>query len=463
MATISVKELQRNTEKYIGTEVYVAGWVKKIRSQKDFGFIELNDGSFFNGIQVVFGNNLENFDEISRLSISSTIFVKGKVVESQGSGQKFEIIADSVEIYQKAHLDYPLQNKRHSFEYLRTIAHLRPRTNTFSAVFRVRSVLAYAIHKFFQENEFVYVHTPIITGSDCEGAGEMFRVTTLDLENIPKTPEGKVDVNKDFFGKETNLTVSGQLNVETYCAAFKNVYTFGPTFRAEYSNTSRHASEFWMIEPEIAFGDLEANMELAEKMVKFIIKYVLENCPEEMAFFNEFIEKGLFDKLNNVLNNEFAKLSYTDAIEILMNCERKFDYPVKWGIDLQSEHERYLAEEHFKKPVFLINYPKDIKAFYMKLNPDGKTVRAMDLLAPGIGEIIGGSQREDNLELLEKRMEDMKLNKEDYGFYLDLRRFGSFPHSGYGLGFERMMMYLTGMTNIRDVIPFPRTPRSAEF
>lgn len=463
MATISVKELQRNTKKYIGTEVTVAGWVKKIRSQKDFGFIELNDGSFFNGIQVVFGNNLENFDEISRLSISSTIFVKGKVVESQGSGQKFEIIADSVEIYQKAHLDYPLQNKRHSFEYLRTIAHLRPRTNTFSAVFRVRSVLAYAIHKFFQENEFVYVHTPIITGSDCEGAGEMFRVTTLDLENVPKTPEGKIDVNKDFFGKETNLTVSGQLNVETYCAAFKNVYTFGPTFRAEYSNTSRHASEFWMIEPEIAFGDLEANMELAEKMVKFIIKYVLENCPEEMAFFNEFIEKGLFDKLNNVLNNEFAKLSYTDAIEILMNCGRKFDYPVKWGIDLQSEHERYLAEEHFKKPVFLINYPKDIKAFYMKLNPDGKTVRAMDLLAPGIGEIIGGSQREDNLELLEKRMEEMKLNKEDYGFYLDLRRFGSFPHSGYGLGFERMMMYLTGMTNIRDVIPFPRTPRSAEF
>lgn len=463
MKTISVKELQRNYEKFIGTEVNLAGWVKKIRSQKEFGFIELNDGSFFNGIQVVFSNNLENFDEISRLSISSTIYVKGKVVVSEGAGQKFEIIASSVDVYQKADLEYPLQNKRHSFEYLRTIAHLRPRTNTFSAVFRVRSVLAYAIHKFFQENDFTYVHTPIITGSDCEGAGEMFRVTTLDLKDVPKTKDGKIDTSKDFFGKETNLTVSGQLNVETYCAAFKNVYTFGPTFRAEYSNTSRHASEFWMIEPEIAFGDLEANMELAESMIKFIIKYVMEKCPEEMEFFNSFIEKGLFDKLNNVLNNEFAKISYTDAVELLINSGEKFDYPVKWGIDLQSEHERYLAEVHFKKPVFLINYPKDIKAFYMKLNEDGKTVKAMDLLVPGIGEIIGGSQREDKLELLEKRMEEMKLNKEDYGFYLDLRKFGSFPHSGYGLGFERMMMYLTGMTNIRDVIPFPRTPKNAEF
>lgn len=463
MKKITVKELYRNWESLVGQEVELSGWVKKLRDQKSFGFIELNDGSFFNGVQVVFDDSMVNFDEISHLSIISTIRVLGKVVKSEGSGQKFEVKADAIEIIQKADVAYPLQNKRHTFEYLRTVAHLRPRTNTFNAVFRVRSVLAYAIHKFFQENEFVYVHTPIITGSDCEGAGEMFRVTTLDLNNVPKTKEGKIDVSKDFFGKETNLTVSGQLNVETYCAAFRNVYTFGPTFRAENSNTSRHASEFWMIEPEIAFGDLEANMDLAEKMVKYIIKYVMDNCPEEMEFFNNFIEKGLFDKLNNVVNNEFAKLSYTDAIEILLNCGKKFDYPVKWGIDLQSEHERYLAEEHFKKPVFLINYPKDIKAFYMKVNEDGKTVRAMDLLAPGIGEIIGGSQREDNLERLEKRMEEMNLNAEDYGFYLDLRRFGSFPHSGYGLGFERMMMYITGMTNIRDVIPFPRTPRNAEF
>lgn len=463
MRKVTVKELYRNWESLLGQEVELSGWVKKLRDQKSFGFIELNDGSFFNGVQVVFNNEMENFDEIARLSIISTIKVVGKIVVSEGSGQNFEIKAETVEVIQKADLDYPLQNKRHTFEYLRTMAHLRPRTNTFNAVFRVRSVLAYAIHKFFQENEFVYVHTPIITGADCEGAGEMFRVTTLDLNNVPKTEEGKVDVSKDFFAKETNLTVSGQLNVETYCAAFRNVYTFGPTFRAENSNTSRHASEFWMIEPEIAFGDLEANMDLAEKMVKFIIKYVMDNCPEEMEFFNNFIEKGLFDKLNNVLNNDFAKLTYTDAITVLENCGKKFDYPVKWGIDLQSEHERYLAEEHFKKPVFLINYPKDIKAFYMKLNEDQKTVRAMDLLVPGIGEIIGGSQREDNLERLVKRMDEMNLNKEDYGFYLDLRRFGSFPHSGYGLGFERMMMYLTGMTNIRDVIPFPRTPRNAEF
>ncbi|MGL4534511.1 MAG: asparagine--tRNA ligase [Fusobacteriaceae bacterium] len=463
MKNVTVKELYSNFEKYLGEEVVLSGWVKKIRDQKQFGFIELNDGSFFNGVQVVFESSLENFEEISHLSISSTVKVIGKVIKSQGAGQKFEITATTVEVYQKAHLDYPLQNKRHTFEYLRTIAHLRPRTNTFSAVFRVRSVLAYAIHKFFQENEFVYVHTPIITGSDAEGAGEMFRLTTLDLNDVPKTETGAIDTSKDFFGKETNLTVSGQLNVETYCAAFKNVYTFGPTFRAEKSNTSRHASEFWMIEPEIAFADLEANMDLAEKMVKYIIKYVMEKCPEEMAFFNQFIEKGLFEKLNNVLNNDFAKLSYTDAIEILLNSGKKFDYQVKWGIDLQSEHERFLAEEHFKKPVFLINYPKDIKAFYMKMNEDGKTVRAMDLLVPGIGEIIGGSQREDSLELLEARMEEMKLNKEDYGFYLDLRKYGSFPHSGYGLGFERMMMYLTGMTNIRDVVPFPRTPKSADF
>ncbi len=458
-----VKTLYRETEKYLDQEVELSGWVRKIRSQKNFGFIELNDGSFFKGVQIVFDTNLPNFDEISRLSISSSIIVKGIVVKSQGAGQNFEIQAKEIEIFQKADLDYPLQNKRHSFEFLRTIAHLRPRTNTFSAVFRVRSVLAYAIHKFFQENGFVYTHTPIITGSDCEGAGEMFRVTTLDLNDVPKTEEGKVDVTKDFFGKETNLTVSGQLNGETYCSAFRNIYTFGPTFRAEQSNTSRHAAEFWMIEPEIAFADLEGNMELAEAMVKYIIKYVMDECPEEMEFFNQFIEKGLFDKLNNVLNNDFGRVTYTEAIDILVNSGKKFDYPVKWGIDLQSEHERFLSEEYFKRPVFVTDYPKEIKAFYMKLNKDGKTVRAMDLLAPGIGEIIGGSQREDNIDVLEERMAEAGLSANDYGFYLDLRRFGSFPHSGYGLGFERMIMYVTGITNIRDVIPFPRTPNNAEF
>ena len=460
---VTVKEIFRKGESFLNQEVEVFGWVRKIRDQKKFGFIELNDGSFFKGVQVVFEEDLKNFEEISRLSISSTIKVKGILVESKGSGQAHEILAKDIEVFQKADLDYPLQNKRHTFEYLRTIAHLRPRTNAFSAVFRVRSVLAYALHKFFQENNFVYVHTPIVTGSDAEGAGEMFRITTLDLNDVPKKENGEVDFSKDFFGKSTNLTVSGQLNVETFCAAFRNVYTFGPTFRAEYSNTARHASEFWMIEPEIAFADLSANMELAEDMIKYIIKYVMDNCPEEMEFFNAFVEKGLFDKLNNVLNNEFAKVTYTEAIEILENCGKKFEFPVKWGIDLQSEHERFLAEEYFQKPVFVTDYPTDIKAFYMKLNEDGKTVRAMDLLAPGIGEIIGGSQREDNLEILTNRMDELKLDKESYGFYLDLRRYGSFPHSGYGLGFERMMMYITGMQNIRDVLPFPRTPNNAEF
>ena len=463
MEKLTVKSLFRETEKYLDQEVVITGWVKKIRDQKNFGFIEVNDGSFFKGVQVVFDTRLSNFEEISRLSIISSIEVKGKLVKSQGAGQAFEIIADEINVFQKADLSYPLQNKRHTFEYLRTKAHLRPRTNTFSAVFRVRSVVAYAIHKFFQENGFVYVHTPIITGSDCEGAGEMFRVTTLDLNNLPKKEDGTVDNSKDFFGKETNLTVSGQLSGETFCSAFRNIYTFGPTFRAENSNTARHASEFWMIEPEIAFADLEANMELAESMVKYIIKFVMDECPEEMEFFNNFIEKGLFDKLNNVLNSEFGRLTYTEAIDILLKSGKKFDYPVEWGIDLQSEHERYLAEEYFKKPVFLTDYPKDIKAFYMKLNPDGKTVRAMDLLAPGIGEIIGGSQREDSLEILENRITELGMKPEDYEFYLDLRRFGSFPHSGYGLGFERIIMYITGMTNIRDVIPFPRTPNNAEF
>lgn len=463
MEKVTVKSLFRETEKYLDKEVVITGWVKKMRDQKNFGFMEVNDGSFFKGIQVVFTNELPNYDEISHLSIISSVEVKGKLIKSQGAGQDVEIAATEVNVFQKADLSYPLQNKRHTFEFLRTKAHLRPRTNTFAAVFRVRSVVAYAIHKFFQENGFVYVHTPIITGSDCEGAGEMFRVTTLDLNNLPKKEDGTVDESKDFFGKETNLTVSGQLSGETFCSAFRNIYTFGPTFRAENSNTARHASEFWMIEPEIAFADLNANMELAEAMVKYIIKYVMDECPEEIEFFNKFIEKGLIDKLNNVLNNDFARLTYTEAIDILLKSGKKFDYPVEWGIDLQSEHERYLAEQHFKKPVFLTDYPKDIKAFYMKLNPDGKTVRAMDLLAPGIGEIIGGSQREDNLEILENRINELGMNPEDYEFYLDLRRFGSFPHSGYGLGFERMIMYITGMTNIRDVIPFPRTPNNAEF
>ena len=463
MCSTTVRNLYRNEKEFLGKEVEISGWVRKLRDQKNFGFIELNDGSFFKGIQVVYNADLANFEEVSHLSISSSIKVKGIFKESEGKGQATEIIANEIVVIQKASLDYPLQNKRQTFEYLREIAHLRPRTNTFSAVFRVRSVLAYAIHKFFQEQGFVYTHTPIITGSDAEGAGEMFRVTTLDFNNLPKTEAGLVDNSKDFFGKVTNLTVSGQLNGETYCSAFRNIYTFGPTFRAENSNTSRHAAEFWMIEPEIAFADLNANMDLGEAMIKYIIKYVMDECPEEMQFFNQFIEKGLIDKLNNVLNNEFARVTYTEAIDILLASGQKFSYPVKWGIDLQSEHERFLAEKHFGKPVFLTDYPKDIKAFYMKLNEDGKTVRAMDLLAPGIGEIIGGSQREDNLEALEKRMDEVGLKKEDYSFYLDLRRYGSFPHSGYGLGFERILMYITGMTNIRDVIPFPRTVGNAAY
>lgn len=458
-----VKQLYRQTSQFIDKQIQMSGWVRKIRDQKNFGFIELNDGSFFKGVQVVFDTTLSNFEDVAKLSISSSIVVEGKLVRSQGAGQEFELMATKVEVIQKADLEYPLQNKRHSFEFLREIAHLRPRTNTFSAVFRVRSVLAYAIHKFFQENGFVYVNTPIITGSDAEGAGEMFRVTTLKLDKPPRKEDGSIDASQDFFGKETNLTVSGQLNGETYCAAFRNIYTFGPTFRAENSNTSRHAAEFWMIEPEIAFADLNANMELGEAMIKFIIKHVMQECPEEMEFFNQFVEKGLFDKLNNVINSEFGKITYTEAIEILKKAPKKFDYAVEWGIDLQSEHERYLAEEHFKKPVYLTDYPKDIKAFYMKLNTDGKTVRAMDLLAPGIGEIIGGSQREDDLETLERRMKEVGLHVEDYGFYTDLRRYGSFPHAGFGLGFERMLMYVTGMTNIRDVIPFPRTPKNALF
>lgn len=463
MKTTLVRSLYRETEKHLDQEIYLTGWVRKIRDQKSFGFIELNDGTFFKGVQVVFDTKLPNFDEIAKLTIASSIAVTGKLVKSQGKEQAFEVLASKIEVYQKASLDYPLQNKRHSFEFLREIAHLRPRSNTFSAVFRVRSVLAFAINKFFQDRDFVLVHTPIITGSDAEGAGEMFRVTTLKLDKLPKKPDGTIDASQDFFGKETNLTVSGQLNGETFCAAFRNIYTFGPTFRAENSNTSRHAAEFWMIEPEIAFADLDTNMDLGEDMIKYIIKFVMDHCPEEMEFFNQWVEKGLFDKLNNVLTSQFARVTYTEAIDILKKSGKKFEYPCDWGADLQSEHERYLAEEHFKKPVFLTDYPKEIKAFYMKLNSDGKTVRAMDLLAPGIGEIIGGSQREDNLELLEGRMKEIGLHPQDYSFYLDLRRYGSFPHAGFGLGFERMLMYLTGMSNIRDVIPFPRTPKNALF
>ncbi len=460
---LEIREIYKKHAELLNKELELNGWIRKRRDQKNFGFLEVNDGTFFNGIQVVFDDSLSNFDEISRLSISSSVHVKGVLVQSEGKGQTFEIKAKEITVYNKADLDYPLQNKRHTLEYLRTIAHLRPRTNTFMAVFRVRSLMSYAIHKFFNERGFVYVHTPIITGSDTEGAGEMFQLTTLDLKDIPKNDKGEVEYKDDFFGKQANLTVSGQLNVETFCMAFKNTYTFGPTFRAEKSNTPKHISEFWMMEPEIAFADLDVNMDIAEDMMKYIIRYVLENAPEEMQFFNQFIDKTLLDRLNGLVNSEFGRVTYTEAIEILKKANKKFEYPVEWGIDLQTEHERYLAEEHFKKPVFVTDYPKDIKAFYMKLNEDGKTVRAMDLLAPGIGEIIGGSQREDNFEKLEQRIKDMNLNEKDYWWYMELRKYGSVPHSGYGLGFERAIMYVTGMLNIRDVIPFPRGPKSLEF
>jgi len=460
---LELRELQKNTKEYLGKEIEINGWVKKIRSQKNFGFIELNDGTFFTGIQVVFDEELENFEEISKLTISTSVKVTGIVVESLGKGQDYEIKATKISVYQKADSDYPLQNKRHTFEFLRTIAHLRPRTNAFFATFRVRSILSYAIHKFFQEKNFVYVQTPIITGSDAEGAGEMFRLTTLDINNIPKTENGSIDFKQDFFGKEANLTVSGQLNVETFASAFKNTYTFGPTFRAEKSNTPKHAAEFWMMEPEIAFADLDVNMDVIEEMIKYIVTYVRENAKEEMEFFNKFVDKDLFNRLDTLVNNEFGRITYTEAIEILTNSKQKFEYEVEWGIDLQTEHERYLAEKHFKKPVFVTDYPKDIKAFYMKLNEDGKTVRAVDLLAPGIGEIVGGSQREDDYETLLGKIHEMGLKEEDYWWYLDLRKYGSVPHSGFGLGFDRMLMYITGMTNIRDVIPFPRTTKNLEF
>lgn len=463
MKLIEIKELYSNTEKYIGSEVQTCGWVRSIRDSKTFGFITINDGTFFKPIQVVYSDELNNFQEISKTNIGAALIIKGKLVATPNAKQPFEIQAEEVIIEGESTGDYPLQKKRHSFEYLRTISHLRPRTNTFQAVFRVRSLCAYAIHKFFQEQGFVYVHTPLITGSDCEGAGEMFQVTTLDLNNVPKDEEGNTDYSKDFFSKPTNLTVSGQLNGETYAMAFKKIYTFGPTFRAENSNTTRHAAEFWMIEPEIAFADLEDDMELAEAMIKFIIKYVLENAPEEMDFFNSFVDKGLLDRLNHVVNSDFGRVTYTEAIDILKQHNDEFEYKVEWGCDLQTEHERYLTEKVFKRPVFVTDYPKEIKAFYMKLNDDGKTVAAMDCLVPGIGEIIGGSQREEKEDVLRKRMKELGLNEKDYEFYLDLRKYGTARHAGFGLGFERMIMYLTGMGNIRDVIPFPRTVNNCEL
>ena len=459
-----IKSLYRDMESFGGKEVTVSGWVRTVRASNAFGFIELNDGSFFSSIQVVIeADKLSNYSELSKLNVGASVTVTGILELTPGAKQPMEIKAADVVVEGASTPDYPLQKKRHSFEYLRTIAHLRPRTNTFAAVFRVRSMIAYAIHQFFQERGFVYVHTPIVTGSDCEGAGEMFRVTTLDMDNLPMTEDGKVDFSQDFFGKSTNLTVSGQLNVETYCMAFRNVYTFGPTFRAENSNTTRHAAEFWMIEPEIAFADLNDDMALAEDMLKYIINYCLENAPEEMEFFNKFIDNGLLERLNNVVSNKFAHVTYTEAIEILKEHNDEFAYKAEWGCDLQTEHERYLTETVFKRPVMVTDYPKEIKAFYMKLNDDKKTVAAVDVLVPGIGEIIGGSQREENYDVLVSRMKEMGLDPEDYDWYLDLRKYGTNKHAGFGLGFERAVMYITGMQNIRDVLPFPRTVGTAEF
>ena len=463
MELISVRSIFREKEKYLDQTITIGGWIRSVRGSKTFGFLVVNDGTFFEPLQVVYADKLANFAEISKLNVGAAVIVTGRLVATPEARQPFEIQADRVEIEGESAPDYPLQKKRHSFEYLRTISHLRPRTNTFQAVFRVRSLIAYAIHKFFQEREFVYVHTPLITGSDCEGAGEMFRVTTLDMENLPRTEDGKVDFSRDFFNKETNLTVSGQLNGETYAMAFRNIYTFGPTFRAENSNTTRHAAEFWMIEPEMAFADLQDDMALAESMLKYIISYVLENAPEEMAFFNQFVDKGLLERLEHVVNSDFAHVTYTEAIELLEKHNAKFEYPVSWGADLQTEHERCLTEEIFKRPVFVTDYPKEIKAFYMKMNEDGKTVAAMDCLVPGIGEIIGGSQREDDYDVLLSRMEQCGLDRADYEFYLDLRRYGTARHAGFGLGFVRCVMYLTGMQNIRDVIPFPRTVNNCEL
>lgn len=460
---MEIREVLENYKDYLGQDLVLEGWIKTSRDSKNFGFIQLSDGSGFDGIQVVYEAELENFKEIAKYPIYSSIRVEGELVESPGAKQPIEVHAKKITPEHLAESDYPLQKKRHTFEYLRTKAHLRPRTNTFQAVFRVRSLIAFAVHEFFQQRRFVYVHTPIITASDAEGAGEMFQVTTLDLNNPPKNDEGKVDFGQDFFGKHTNLTVSGQLQGEAFATAFRNIYTFGPTFRAENSNTQRHAAEFWMIEPEMAFADLEDNMNVAEDMLKYIINYVFEHAPQEMEFFNSFIDKGLIDRLKNVVESEFVRITYTEAIDILEKSDREFKYPVSWGIDLQTEHERYITEEVYKKPVFIVDYPKEIKAFYMRENEDKKTVAAMDLLVPGIGEIIGGSQREERLDVLLAKLDEFGLDQESYSWYMDLRRYGSVVHSGYGLGFERAVMYITGMKNIRDVIPFPRTVGNAEF
>lgn len=458
-----MKDLMHSYNAMAGQSVTVGGWIRTVRDSKNFGFIELNDGTTFRNVQIVFDKTLENFDEVAKYPISTSLIITGEIILTPQAKQPFEIKATEIVIEGTSDADYPLQKKRHSLEYLRTIAHLRPRSNTFSAAFRVRSVAAFAIHRFFQEKGFVYAHTPIVTGSDAEGAGEMFRVTTLELGNPPRTESGAIDFTEDFFGKETNLTVSGQLEAEIFAQAFRNTYTFGPTFRAENSNTARHAAEFWMIEPEMAFTDLNGNMEIAEEMIKYIIEYVMAECPEEIAFFNERIDTGLVERLTHVVSSEFARVTYTEAIELLEKADVEFEYPVSWGLDLQTEHERYLTEKVFKKPVFVINYPKEIKAFYMRLNEDGKTVAAMDLLVPGVGEIIGGSQREERYDNLVQRIKDMDLHVEDYWWYLELRKYGTTRHAGYGLGFERILMYLTGITNIRDVIPFPRTVKTAEF
>ncbi|MFA5754404.1 MAG: asparagine--tRNA ligase [Patescibacteria group bacterium] len=460
---VTIKQLYRSTPEYLNKKITVAGWVRTARSSKEFGFIELNDGSFFKSLQIVFDSQLANFSAVENINLGSSLEIAGTLVKSPAAGQAFELKAKRITILSEAPENYPLQKKKHSFEFLREIAHLRGRSNTFSAVFRLRSTLSYAIHKFFQEEGFAYVQTPIISTSDCEGAGEMFQVTTLDLKNPAKDAKGEIDYTQDFFGKKAGLTVSGQLNAEALIMGLNKVYTFGPTFRAENSNTTRHASEFWMMEPEMAFADLEDDMALAEKMLKYLIAYILKELPEEMEFFNKFIDPGIAERLDNIMNSDFGRITYTEAIALLEKSGEKFVYPVKWGIDLQTEHERYLTDKVFQKPVFVTDYPKDIKAFYMRLNDDGKTVAAMDLLAPGIGEIIGGSQREERLEALEKRMVEMGLKTEDYAWYLDLRRFGSVKHAGFGLGFERLIMYLSGMANIRDVIPFPRTPKNAEF
>ncbi len=460
---VNIRELYKSTNDYLNKEVTIGGWIRTVRDNKNFGFIELSDGTFFRTIQIVFDNTLENYNEIAKLNVGSAITIAGELIESIGSGQEFEVKAKSIVIEGKSTPDYPLQKKRHSIEYLRTIAHLRPRTNLFQAVFRVRSLAAFAIHSFFNERDFVYVNTPIITSSDCEGAGEMFKITTLDLDNLPRTEDGQIDYKEDFFGKMASLTVSGQLSGETFAMAFKNIYTFGPTFRAENSYTTRHAAEFWMMEPEMAFCDLNGNMDIAEAMTKYVIKYVLDHAKEEMEFFDKFVDNGVLERLNNLVSSDFMRITYTEAVDLLLKADKKFEYQVKWGIDLQTEHERYLTDEVFKKPVFVTNYPKEIKAFYMKDNDDGKTVAAMDLLVPGVGELMGGSQREDRLEILEKKILDNGMELEDYWWYLDLRRYGSVTHSGFGLGFDRLLMYLTGVQNIRDVQPYARTTKNAEF